>query len=43
MWKPAVVVAVTTPRSVLGKYLIGIFGQPTTRHGQVLGWRLVSR
>jgi len=43
MWRPAVVVAVTTPRSLLGRYLIGIFGQPTTRHGQVLGWRLVSR
>jgi hypothetical protein len=43
LWKPAVVVAVTTPRSLLGRYLIGIFGQPTTRHGQVLGWRLASR
>jgi len=43
MWKPAVVVAVTARQSPLGKYLIGIFGQPTTQHGQVLGWRLVSR
>jgi hypothetical protein len=42
MWRPAVVVAVTTPQSLLGKYLIGIFGQPTTTHGQVLGWRLAS-
>jgi hypothetical protein len=43
MWKPAAVVAVATPRSRLGRYLIGLFGQPTTRHGQVLGWRLVGR
>ena len=43
MWKPAAVVAVATPRSPLGRYLIGLFGQPTTRHGQVLGWRLVGR
>jgi len=43
MWKPAVVVAVTTPGSLLGKYLIGIFGQPNARYGQVLGWRLLSR
>jgi len=42
-WQPAAVVAVTTPRSLLGRYLIGIFGRPTARHGQVLGWRLVPR
>jgi hypothetical protein len=42
MWKPAAVVAVATPRSRLGSYLIGLFGQPTTRHGDVLGWRLVG-
>jgi hypothetical protein len=41
-WKPAAVVAVAWPRSPLGRYLIGLFGQPTTRHGRVLGWRLVS-
>jgi hypothetical protein len=39
-WKPAAVVAVTTPRSRLGRYLIRLFGQPTTRIDDVLGWRL---
>ncbi|HSR83817.1 MAG TPA: hypothetical protein VLM11_06500 [Streptosporangiaceae bacterium] len=41
-WKPAVVIAVAAPRSLLGRYLISIFGQPATKHGQVLGWRLTS-
>jgi hypothetical protein len=42
VWKPAAVVAVTTPGSPLGKFLIRIFGQPTTRIGAMLGWRLVN-
>ncbi len=39
-WKPAAVVAVTRPGTRLGKFLISLFGQPTTRIGAVLGWRL---
>jgi hypothetical protein len=41
-WKPAAVVAVTTPSSPLGRFLVKLFGRPTTRIGQMLGWRLVS-
>jgi hypothetical protein len=41
-WKPAAVVAVTTPSSPLGRFLVKLFGPPTTRIGQMLGWRLVS-
>jgi hypothetical protein len=41
-WKPAAVVAVAGPRSQLGQFLITLFGQPTTRIGQMLGWRLVG-
>jgi hypothetical protein len=39
-WKAAAVVAVTRPTSPLGQFLIQLFGQPTTRVGSVLGWRL---
>jgi hypothetical protein len=39
-WKVAAVVAVTSARSALGRYLTGLLGQPTFRAGQVLGWRL---
>jgi hypothetical protein len=39
-WRPAAVVAVTSPGSLLGHYLIGLFGRPTFRVGQVLAWRL---
>jgi hypothetical protein len=38
-WRPAAVVAVTSPGSRLGRYLIGLFGRPTFRAGQVLAWR----
>jgi hypothetical protein len=41
-WQPAAVVAVTSPGSRLGHYLIGLFGQPTFRAGQVLAWRLAA-
>jgi hypothetical protein len=41
-WKPAAVVAVTTTGSALGKFLVTLFGRPTTHIGQVLGWRLAS-
>jgi hypothetical protein len=38
--KPQAVVAVASPSSALGKFLIGIFGKPTVRYDRVLGWRL---
>jgi len=41
-WRPSAVVAVTKPGSPLGGFLIRIFGQPTTRNGAVLGWRLAG-
>jgi hypothetical protein len=39
-WRPAAAVAVTTPDSPLGRYLIGLFGRPTFAVGSVLAWRL---
>jgi hypothetical protein len=39
-WDPAAVVAVTSPSSALGQFLIRLFGQPTTHIDSVLGWRL---
>jgi hypothetical protein len=39
-WDPAAAVAVTRPASPLGRFLIQLFGQPTTHIGSVLGWRL---
>jgi hypothetical protein len=39
-WRPAAVVAVTSPGTRLGHYLIGLFGRPTFRAGHVLAWRL---
>jgi len=41
-WRPAAVVAVTRGNSVLGRYLTGLFGPPSTRAGQVIAWRLGS-
>ncbi len=38
-WRPAAVLAVTGPRSALGKYLIGLLGPPSTRRGDILAWR----
>jgi hypothetical protein len=38
--KPAAVVADTTATAPLGQFLTRLFGPPTTRIGQVLGWRL---
>jgi hypothetical protein len=40
LWRPAAVVAVTSPQSRLGRYLTGLFGRPTSEIGAVLGWRL---
>jgi hypothetical protein len=38
-WHPAAVVAETSPGSPLGRFLITLLGPPTTRDGQLLGWR----
>jgi len=38
-WKPNAVVAVASPASPLGQFLIKVFGQPDSRIGQVLGWK----
>ncbi len=38
--KPAAVVADTAPGTPLGRFLIKLFGPPTTRIDSVLGWRL---
>jgi hypothetical protein len=38
-WKPNAVVAAVSPSSPLGKFLIGLFGQPDTQNGHVLGWK----
>jgi hypothetical protein len=40
VWRPAAVVAVASSTSRLGRFLIHLFGQPTTHIGSVLGWRL---
>jgi hypothetical protein len=39
-WRPAAVVAVTTPGSGIGRVLTALFGRPSFRVGQVLAWRL---
>jgi hypothetical protein len=38
-WRPAAVVAVTSPNSALGHYLEHLFGRPAIRSGSVLAWR----
>jgi hypothetical protein len=38
-WQPAAVVAVTSPDSLLGRFLEGLFGRPAIRSGSVLAWR----
>jgi len=39
-WRPAAVVAVTSPGSPLGRYLVRLFGRPGVQAGGVLAWRL---
>ena len=39
-WQPAAVVAVTSPGSALGRYLVRLFGRPPIHAGRVLAWRL---
>jgi hypothetical protein len=38
-WHPAAVAADTSPAAPLGRFLIGILGQPAVQNGQMLGWR----
>jgi hypothetical protein len=38
-WRPAAVVAVSSPGSALGRYLQVIFGPPSFRSGSILAWR----
>jgi hypothetical protein len=40
-WKPAAVVAVTSPHSAFARYLTGLLGRPSVTGGGVLGWRLL--
>ncbi len=39
-WRPSAVVAVTSPGSPLGRYLVRLFGRPRVQSGRVLAWRL---
>jgi hypothetical protein len=39
-WKVSAVVAVTTPRSRLGRYLTAILGSPAVTAGDVTAWRI---
>lgn len=38
-WRPAAVVAVTSPGSRLGRFLAGLLGRPSFRAGAMLAWR----
>ncbi|MBV9451044.1 MAG: hypothetical protein JO345_34665 [Streptosporangiaceae bacterium] len=39
VWRPAAVVAVTTPGSVLAQYLTVLLGRPVAAAGDVIAWR----
>jgi len=39
-WRPSAVVAVTSPGSLLGRYLVRLFGRPRVESGRVLAWRM---
>jgi hypothetical protein len=39
-WRPSAVVAVTSPGSRLGRYLVQLFGRPRVESGRVLAWRM---
>jgi hypothetical protein len=39
-WRPAAVVAVTSVRSDVGRYLRGLLGKPTYQGANVLAWRM---
>lgn len=38
-WRPAAVVAVTSPQSPVGRLLISLLGRPALRTGQIVAWR----
>jgi hypothetical protein len=38
-WQPAAVIAVTSPGSPLGRYLVRLFRRPTVQAGNVIAWR----
>ena len=38
-WDPAAILAVTSTRSGLGEYLLGLLGRPTYHDGAILAWR----
>ena len=38
-WHPAAVVADTRPGTPVGRLLVSVFGEPTTRDGDLLAWR----
>jgi hypothetical protein len=38
-WHPAAVVADTGQGTLLGRFLIGVLGQPAVKDGQLLAWR----
>ena len=42
-WRPAAVVAVTSPASRLGHYLLALLGPPDDEIGGVLAWRRPAR
>jgi hypothetical protein len=42
-WRPAAVVAVTSPASHLGHYLVSLLGRPDLTIGSVIAWRLPAR
>jgi hypothetical protein len=41
-WRVTAIVAVTTPDTVLGRYLTALYGTPAAAAGDVLGWRVVT-
>ena len=41
-WKPAGIVAYSSPTSPLGSYLLKIFGKPTAQYGNVMAWKTNS-
>jgi len=41
-WRVSAVVAVTTPGSLLARYLTSLLGPPSVTRGDVVAWRLVT-
>jgi hypothetical protein len=42
-WKPSALVIVSANRLGLRNYLVGVLGQPTTAHNNVMGWRITPQ